>query len=101
MFCGSREHFSIKGSPILLVFDDIPSNSRSGIYTCSPPKLRSAPESSRALVGPLELPSGTIPATNKTMQTPCCDVFKIENGKIKSFHCYTAATILLGQLGIF
>ncbi|KQT26077.1 ketosteroid isomerase [Chryseobacterium sp. Leaf405] len=51
--------------------------------------------------GPLELPSGTIPATNKTMQTPCCDVFKIENGKIKSFHCYTAATILLGQLGIF
>jgi ketosteroid isomerase-like protein len=51
--------------------------------------------------GPLELPAGTIPPTNKTMQTPCCDVFKIENGKIKSFHCYTAATILLGQLGIF
>lgn len=50
--------------------------------------------------GPLQLPSGTIPATGKKMQTPCCDVFKIENGKIKSFHCYTAATILLKQLGI-
>ena len=50
--------------------------------------------------GPLQLPSGTIEATNKTIAVPCCDVFKIENGKIKSFHCYTAATILLGQLGI-
>nr|WP_285547119.1 ester cyclase [Dyadobacter frigoris] len=51
--------------------------------------------------GPLQLPSGTIPATEKTMQTPCCDVFKIENGKIKSFHYYTATTIFLKQLGVF
>jgi len=51
--------------------------------------------------GPLALPTGTIPATGKKMITPCCDVFHLENGKVKSFHCYTAATIMLGQLGLF
>jgi steroid delta-isomerase-like uncharacterized protein len=50
--------------------------------------------------GPLELPVGTIPATGKVMKTPCCDVFHIENGKVRSFHCYTAGTIMLGQLGV-
>jgi steroid delta-isomerase-like uncharacterized protein len=50
--------------------------------------------------GPLQLPVGTIPATGKVMKTPCCDVFHIENGKVKSFHCYTAGTIMLGQLGV-
>jgi len=50
--------------------------------------------------GPLALPAGTIPATGKEMHTPCCDVFHLENGKVKSFHCYTAATILMGQLGV-
>src|SRR5476651_1785292 len=50
--------------------------------------------------GPLALPVGTIPPTGKAMVTPCCDVFHIENGKVKSFHCYTAGTIMLGQLGI-
>jgi ketosteroid isomerase-like protein len=50
--------------------------------------------------GPLTLPAGTIPATGKVMVTPCCDVFHIENGKVKSFHCYTAGTIMLGQLGV-
>ncbi|WP_331760191.1 nuclear transport factor 2 family protein (plasmid) [Streptomyces sp. NBC_01471] len=50
--------------------------------------------------GPLELPSATIPPTGKVMKTPCCDVFRLENGKIKSFHCYTAATVLLSQLGV-
>jgi ketosteroid isomerase-like protein len=51
--------------------------------------------------GPLQLPAGVIPPTGIKMQTPCCDVFHLENGKVKSFHCYTAATVLLGQLGIF
>ncbi len=50
--------------------------------------------------GPLALPAGTIPPTGKAMETPCCDVFHIENGKVKSFHCYTAGTIMLGQLGV-
>ena len=50
--------------------------------------------------GPLALPAGTIPPTGAEMHTPCCDVFHLEDGKVKSFHCYTAATILLGQLGV-
>ena len=50
--------------------------------------------------GPLELPAGTIPATGKEIHAPCCDVFHLINGKVTSFHCYTAATILLGQLGV-
>jgi len=51
--------------------------------------------------GPLQLPAGTIPATGNEIHAPCCDVFQLENGKVKSFHCYTAGTILLGQLGVF
>jgi hypothetical protein len=50
--------------------------------------------------GPLALPAGTLPATGNEIHAPCCDVFFLESGKVKSFHCYTAATILLGQLGV-
>ncbi len=50
--------------------------------------------------GPLTLPMGSIPATNKVMDAPCCDVFYLENGKIKAFHCYNAGTIIFGQLGV-
>ena len=49
--------------------------------------------------GPLSLPAGVIPASNKVINAPCCDVFHLKNGKVKKFHCYTAATILLGQIG--
>jgi ketosteroid isomerase-like protein len=34
------------------------------------------------------------------MHAPCCDVFHLKDGKVTSFHCYTAATIILGQLGV-
>lgn len=50
--------------------------------------------------GPLALPAGTIPPTGKEMHAPCCDVFHLKDGKVTSFHCYTAATIILGQLGV-
>jgi ketosteroid isomerase-like protein len=50
--------------------------------------------------GPLTLPAGTIPPTGKEMHAPCCDVFHLVGGKVQSFHCYTAATILFGQLGV-
>ena len=49
--------------------------------------------------GPLALPAGSIPASNNVINAPCCDVFYLENGKVKAFHCYTAGTILLGQIG--
>ena len=50
--------------------------------------------------GPLVLSAGSIPPTNNVINAPCCDVFYLENGKVKAFHCYTAGTVLLGQLGI-
>jgi steroid delta-isomerase-like uncharacterized protein len=50
--------------------------------------------------GPLELPIGIIPATGKKMNAPCCDVFQLTNGKIKSFNCYPSGTVVLSQLGI-
>jgi steroid delta-isomerase-like uncharacterized protein len=50
--------------------------------------------------GPLELPIGIIPATGKKMNAPCCDVFQLTNGKIKSFNCYPSGTVVLSQLGV-
>ena len=38
--------------------------------------------------GPLELPKGIVPPSGKRMKAPCCDVFRLKNGKIQSFHCY-------------
>ena len=50
--------------------------------------------------GPLALPAGTIPATGNEMHAPCCDVFHLKEGKVTSFHCYTAATVIFAQLGV-
>lgn len=50
--------------------------------------------------GPLVLPAGTIPATGNEMHAPCCDVFHLKDGKVTSFHCYTAATVIFAQLGV-
>src|ERR1700754_873220 len=37
--------------------------------------------------GPLQMPMGVIPATGKRMDAPCCDVFRLKNGKIQMFNC--------------
>jgi len=50
--------------------------------------------------GPLELPEGTIPPTGKRMNAPCCDVFRLVNGKIQSFNCYPSGTVVMAQLGV-
>jgi steroid delta-isomerase-like uncharacterized protein len=50
--------------------------------------------------GDLATPTGKIPATGKVIHAPCCDIFHIENGKVTSFHCYLAVTIILAQLGL-
>jgi ketosteroid isomerase-like protein len=50
--------------------------------------------------GPLELPIGVIRPTGKKMNAPCCDVFQMTNGKIKSFNCYPSGTVVLTQLGV-
>jgi ketosteroid isomerase-like protein len=50
--------------------------------------------------GPLLTPMGTIAATGKRMDAPCCDVFRIVNGKIQSFNCYPSGTVIFAQLGV-
>jgi ketosteroid isomerase-like protein len=50
--------------------------------------------------GPLQLPLGTIPPTGKRMNAPCCDVFRLKDGKIQSFNCYPSGTVLLTHLGL-
>jgi len=50
--------------------------------------------------GPLWLPQGILPPTGNQMDAPCCDVFKLENGRIQVFDCYPSGTVILGQLGV-
>ena len=50
--------------------------------------------------GPLALPMGTIPPTGKRMDAPCCDVFRLRDGKIESFNCYPSGTVTMAQLGV-
>jgi len=50
--------------------------------------------------GPLETPFGELLATNRQMDAPCCDVFEIEDGKIKRFDCYPEGSIIFAQLGV-
>jgi len=51
-------------------------------------------------LGPLHLPAGTLPPTGKRMDTPCCDVFELAEGKIKRFDCYPEGAVILTQLGV-
>ena len=50
--------------------------------------------------GTLSLPSGALAPTGRTVDVPCCDVFHLENGKVTSFHCYNAASVMQQQLGL-
>jgi len=52
--------------------------------------------------GPLRMhmPVGTLPPSGKQMDAPCCDVFRMVNGKIKTFHCYPSRAVFLSQLGV-
>jgi ketosteroid isomerase-like protein len=50
--------------------------------------------------GPLWLPRGILPPTGNRMDTPCCDVFKLKDGRIQLFDCYPSGTVTLGQLGV-
>ncbi len=50
--------------------------------------------------GPLSMPFGILRPTGKEMHAPCCDVWRMRDGKIQVFNCYTAATVILAQLGV-
>jgi ketosteroid isomerase-like protein len=48
--------------------------------------------------GPLATPAGTLPPTGNKIDVPCSDVFRIKDGKVVSFHCYNASSIMQQQL---
>jgi hypothetical protein len=33
------------------------------------------------------------------VDAPCCDVFRLENGRIQVFDCYPSGTVIPSQLG--
>ena len=43
--------------------------------------------------GPLWLPQGILPPTGNRMDAPCCDVFRLRNGRIQLFDCYPSRTV--------
>jgi steroid delta-isomerase-like uncharacterized protein len=49
--------------------------------------------------GDLPVADGVLPPTGRTFDVPCCDVFHLADGKVKSFHCYNMKSIWLDQLG--
>ena len=50
--------------------------------------------------GALHLPFGMLPPTGKRMDAPCCDVFKLADGKLQRFDCYAEGSVILSQLGV-
>jgi steroid delta-isomerase-like uncharacterized protein len=50
--------------------------------------------------GPLNTPAGEIPATNRKVELPCCEIATIENGKIHKVVTYMDTLTMLGQLGV-
>ena len=49
--------------------------------------------------GPLQTPTGTIPASNKPIEMPACQVVQVEGGKIKSGAHYFDMLTMLTQIG--
>lgn len=49
--------------------------------------------------GPLNFGQGNIAPTGKKLDDPCCDIWFIENGKIKAFHCYNYMFRFFKEIG--
>jgi predicted ester cyclase len=49
--------------------------------------------------GPLELPSGTLPATGKTVEFDDAQVYVIEGGKVAQIRNYIDMLSMLSQVG--
>ena len=50
--------------------------------------------------GPIEMPTGTLPATGKGVEFDAAQVFEIENGLVKEFRNYGDFITMLTQLGL-
>lgn len=53
-----------------------------------------------AHTGPLEGPMGTLPATGRQIELPCCDIFRVRAGQAVAHHLYFDMAGLLAQLGL-
>lgn len=51
-------------------------------------------------LGDMKTPEGVIPKTGKVIEVPCMDVFRVNNGKVVEFHCYSVGLQFLKQLGL-
>jgi steroid delta-isomerase-like uncharacterized protein len=49
--------------------------------------------------GPLQTPTATIPASNKPIEVPSCQVIRVEGEKVKSISHYFDMLTLLTQIG--
>ena len=50
-------------------------------------------------LGDFQTAEGILPATGRTFDVPCCDVFHLKDGKVTSFHCYNEFSAWLKHLG--
>ncbi|MEH2499147.1 steroid delta-isomerase-like uncharacterized protein [Bradyrhizobium sp. AZCC 1678] len=50
--------------------------------------------------GPLQTPTGAIPASNRPIEVPACEVFRVEGGKVRSATHYFDMLTLLNQIGV-
>ena len=50
--------------------------------------------------GPLPTSAGVLPPSGIKTETPCCDVFRMIDGKVEVFNCYPEVIVTLAQLGV-
>jgi steroid delta-isomerase-like uncharacterized protein len=50
--------------------------------------------------GPMQTPTGVIPASNKPIEVPACQIVRVEGEKIKSSSQYFDMLALLTQIGV-
>jgi len=50
--------------------------------------------------GPLQMPNGEVPASNKALDMPACHINRVEGGKIKSIAHYFDMLTMLTQIGV-
>lgn len=50
--------------------------------------------------GTLQTPNGELPATNRKVELPCCEIATIENGKLTRGATYLDTLTMLTQLGV-
>lgn len=50
--------------------------------------------------GDFPIAGGILPATGRRFDAPCCDVFRLKDGKVTEFRCYNDVSVWLDDLGV-